>query len=151
MTSIKTNYVLQLICSLFIFLFVYTALSKFYAFDRFVNFLGKSPLIGSSKYVAAWSIPSAELTVSLLLLLPSTRRIGVYCAFVLMSLFTAYVGYMILFVPHLPCSCGGIIQKLTWQQHLVLNLVLTGIAATAVFQHKIFVATDRGNRKPEIE
>jgi hypothetical protein len=151
MSSKKTNYFLQAISALFIFLFVYTALSKFREFARFVFVLGKSPLIGAANHVIAWAIPLAELAVSLLLLLSSTKRTGMYGALILMSLFTAYVAYMILFVPHLPCSCGGVIQQLNWRQHLVLNISLTVLAAIAAFPHKIFVATDRGNRKPVTE
>jgi uncharacterized membrane protein len=128
MASIKTNSIQQLICSLFIFLFVYTALSKFYSFDRFLIVLAKSPLIGNSNHLVAWSIPFSELAIALLLLLPSTRRIGMYGAFVLMILFTAYVGYMVVFIPHLPCSCGGVIQKMSWKQHLFFNAAFTGLA-----------------------
>jgi hypothetical protein len=151
MTSLKLNYIVQTICSLFILLFVYTALSKLQNFNAFVNVIGKSPLIGGNNHLVAWSIPFSELVVSLLLFLPSTKRIGIFGAFILMSLFTIYVGYMIYFTPHLPCSCGGIIQKLSRTQHLALNLILTVIAATAAFPHKIFVATNRGNRKPVTE
>lgn len=151
MTSKKTNYFLQAISALFIFLFVYTALSKFMEFSRFVFVLGKSPLIASANHLIAWAIPLAELAVSFLLLLPSTKKIGLYGAFTLMSLFTAYVAYMLLFVPHLPCSCGGVIQQLSWKQHLVLNISLTVLAALAAFPDKFFVATNRGNRKPVTE
>lgn len=151
MTSIKISTLVPFICSLFIFLFVYTALSKFLDFQAFISVLGRSPLIGSAVQLVAWGIPLAELVVSLLLLLPATRRTGIWSAFVLMCLFTAYVGYMVIFVPHLPCSCGGLIQELSWKGHLILNFILTVIAAAAVFEHKIFVATDRGNRKPVTE
>jgi len=28
----------------------------------------------------------------------------------------------------IPCSCGGIIAKLSWGQHLVFNLIFLGLA-----------------------
>jgi hypothetical protein len=151
MNLTRKETVLQGISALFIFLFVYTAVSKLSEFSKFVHVLGTSPLIGGVNIFMAWAIPLTELGTSLLLLFPETRKVGMNVAFILMSFFSVYVGYMILFAPHLPCSCGGIIQNLTWTQHLSLNLILWLIAAIAAFQDKFFVATNRGNRKPVTE
>ena len=48
-----------------------------------------------------------------------------------MTIFTLYIGYMVAFVPKLPCSCGGIIQKMSWNQHLIFNVgfILLGVYA----------------------
>jgi hypothetical protein len=132
MTSIKTNYTLQIICSLFIFLFVYSALSKFHEFDAFKAVLGRSPVIGSKNEILAWSLPLIELMVAIILFIPGTRRIGLYSSFFLMSIFTVYVGYLILFIPNLPCSCGGIIKQMSWKQHLVFNIFFTSLAGAAI-------------------
>jgi putative oxidoreductase len=32
------------------------------------------------------------------------------------------------FFPYIPCSCGGVIRKLTWPQHLVLNLFYVALS-----------------------
>lgn len=151
MTSVRSNTILQLISGIFIFLFVYTALSKLLNLKAFVHVLGRSPLLGDISSIVSYIIPFAELGVSLLLLIPSTKKTGMYAACMLMCIFTVYVGYMLIFVPQLPCSCGGVIQQLSWKQHFVLNLILTILAATAAFGDKLFVATDRGNRKPVTE
>ena len=132
MTPVKSNYLLQIICSLFIFLFFYTALSKFQEFNAFKIVLAKSPLIGSKNAIIAWALPVIELSVALLLLIPRTKRLGIFVSFILMSLFTIYVGYMILFAPHLPCSCGGVIRQMSWKQHLLFNIFFTGLALWGV-------------------
>lgn len=126
----------HLIASLFIFLFVYTATSKFLQFALFRVTLSKSPLIGNGSEVFAWIIPFIELLVAGLLFHKSTRRIGFYTAFILMALFTAYVLYMILFIPELPCSCGGVLKSMSWEQHLIFNLFFTGLAFYEILKRK---------------
>jgi hypothetical protein len=128
MTPTKTSNLSFLIYSLFIFLFVYTALSKWQHFNSFRAVLSKSPIIGNMSEVVAWILPAAELIVALMLLLQKTRRLGLYSSFLLMILFTGYIGYMILFTPHLPCSCGGVLKYMSWGEHLIFNIVFTAVA-----------------------
>jgi len=35
------------------------------------------------------------------------------------------------FSKELPCSCGGVLQEMSWQQHLVFNIVFTLLALLA--------------------
>jgi hypothetical protein len=132
MHRIKRNSILQVICCLLIFLFVYTAFSKFQEFVLFKSVLGQSPLIGNKKAIVAWALPTIELSVAFLLLIPKTQQVGLIASTILMLTFTVYVSYMILFAPHLPCSCGGAIKYMTWKQHLVFNIVFTSLAFVGV-------------------
>jgi len=141
----------ECMAALFILLFVYTASSKLMDLQRFRAVLDTSPLIGPYSKMVALLIPLTELITAALLVFPGTRKRGLVLSLILMVLFTLYLFYMILFTSHLPCSCGGVIQALSWSQHLALNITLTAMAAWAVFLHKIFVATNRGNRKPAEE
>jgi hypothetical protein len=131
MTSAR-SIIISLISSAFIFLFLYTALSKLQELTKFIHVLGSSPLIGPYNYLVGWTIPVVELVVAVLLFLPATKRLGMYSALGLLMLFTVYVGYMLAFVPHLPCSCGGVIQKMTWRQHFLFNIVLTVLSFLGV-------------------
>lgn len=124
----NTSFLLQLTCSLFILLFVYTALSKFHEFNSFKVVLGKSPFIKNKNEILAWCLPIVELIVAGLLFFPTTRRLGLYSSLVLMITFTLYIGYMIAFTPHLPCSCGGVIKQMSWKQHLLFNIFFTALA-----------------------
>lgn len=151
MTSAKSKGIVQLICSFFIFLFVYTALSKFLELNRFEAVLGTSPLIGDKKAIVAWSLPSIELIVALLLLFPKTQPIGLLFSFFLMTIFTLYVIYMILSIPNLVCSCGGIISSLTWKQHLLLNVFFMMLALAGMLlkrKTKVFIRINRTSRTP---
>lgn len=117
-----------LLASFFIFLFVYAALSKVTTLDSFEAVLATSPLIGKAAAVVAILLPASELGIASLLFIPKCRRLGFFAAFILMGAFSGYILYMLLFVPHLPCSCGGLLQLLSWKQHLVFNLMFTGLA-----------------------
>lgn len=124
----KTNLLIEVICSAFIFLFAYTAISKILEFDTFKSVLSRSPLIGQMNSWVAWMLPGIELFICIFLFIPSLRRIGLYFSLAIMSVFTLYILYMILFSSHLPCSCGGVISKMSWNQHLAFNIILTGLA-----------------------
>lgn len=128
----KWNALLQLIAALFIFLFVYTALSKFMDFKSFKHTLHASPLITNKNVAVAWAIPLAELLVAALLFFPRTKLPGLYGSFGLMALFTLYLGYMLLFTPNRPCVCGGVIKAMSWGQHLVFNIFFTLLALAGI-------------------
>lgn len=131
----KRNKITEAISAIFIFLFVYTALSKIFTFHLFSQALKETPLIGGIAIYIAFLLPAVELTVSLLLLIPRTRRFGLYSTFALMLVFTLYLGYMILFTPQRPCTCGGVLEKMTWTQHLILNIFLTILSFTAILMN----------------
>jgi hypothetical protein len=40
----------------------------------------------------------------------------------LMTLFTIYIAIILVVNNHIPCSCGGIIQSMSWKQHLLFNV-----------------------------
>ncbi|MFC4233364.1 MauE/DoxX family redox-associated membrane protein [Parasediminibacterium paludis] len=129
---------IEIICGLLILLFVYTAVSKLLAYTSFVAVLDQSPLMQGKAGVIGWLLPTVELFVSILLFLPSTKEVGLYLSFGLMVLFTAYIAYMVMFTPHLPCSCGGVIKQLSWKQHLVFNafFILVAFAGIIMFRNK---------------
>ncbi|HEY1165774.1 MAG TPA: MauE/DoxX family redox-associated membrane protein [Chitinophaga sp.] len=122
----------EIIGGLFILLFLYTALSKLSEIALFRLVLRSSPLISDYANLVSILIPASEILVSLLLFIPGTRRRGLYAAFLLMLIFTLYLAYMLSFTRQLPCSCGGVISRLTWKQHLVFNIALTLLAIAGI-------------------
>lgn len=126
----------DIIAGLLIFLFVYTSLSKLYELSLFQSVLEQSPLIGSKAVFISWLIPISELSISLLLFVPRTRLLGFYGSFILMLIFTIYIGYMLTNTSTLPCSCGGILKQLTWKQHFVFNIVFTLLSLAGILLHK---------------
>jgi len=74
------------------------------------------------------AVPIIEIVVSLLLLFPRTRPAGLLASFSLMTLFSFYVGGMLLFSNNLPCSCGGVITEMGWKAHLIFNVIAALLA-----------------------
>jgi uncharacterized membrane protein YphA (DoxX/SURF4 family) len=121
-----------MICYLFILLFLYTATSKLLTFRSFEHVLGQSVLIGNYNTVVAWLIPTIEIVIGILLIVPKTKRIGLISSLVLMIIFTAYLIYMVNSGSRLPCRCGGIISGLSWKNHIIFNFALVALAALGV-------------------
>ena len=121
---LKRQVVLECIAALLILLFLYASVSKFLDFKRFIDEMNNQPLPNSWTPFLVWGIPFLEIAISAALLFEYTRLLAFYASLVLMILFTIYA-IMILahFFPYVPCSCGGVIRKLTWPQHLALNLI----------------------------
>jgi hypothetical protein len=148
-TKIRSGFI-ELVSSLLILLFVYTATSKLLDLPGFRATLERSPLIGNFSYIISWTVPVIELAISTMLFIPMFRQPGFLLSFILMSLFTFYIGYMLLFTPDLPCSCGGVIKSMGWRDHLLFNILFTLLAFTGwlLMKHKRFIAINRISRTP---
>lgn len=143
------NYLNQVVAATLIFVFAYTAFSKLADLSGFQRNLMTSPILKEYFRFFAMAIPAVELLLTLLLMVPSLRWWGLAGSFVLLLLFTGYIAGMMLWAPELPCSCGGIVQQLSWWQHLGVNLMLAGLTFWALLTTKNTIAIDRESRKPE--
>jgi uncharacterized membrane protein YphA (DoxX/SURF4 family) len=123
---------LEFICLLYILLFVYAAVSKLLDFENFQVQLGQSPLLSAFAGLIAWLIPIIELILALLLFFPKWRLIALFAAFSLMVMFTAYIYIILNYSSFVPCSCGGILEKLSWTEHLIFNAVFLMLAAAGI-------------------
>jgi hypothetical protein len=130
--SLKKVNVLDIICVLFAVLFVYAAVSKLLTFDEFKVQISKSPLITTQGWWISWAVPATELVIAATLFVPRLQMIALYAAFFLMFVFTIYIGFMLLFVPHLPCSCGGILNRMGWREHFIFNTAFTLLAVIGI-------------------
>ena len=144
--TLHKNLFPELAAAMLIFIFLYTSISKIANWQLFLDSLKHFPLLRTIPFIVACGVVWAELSAVLLLLLPKFRWIGLYFSLLLLILFTLYIGFMMLFASELPCSCGGIIQQLTWKQHLLLNLSLIVIAAAGI----AFETLRRNDYHPQI-
>lgn len=117
---------------LFILLFTYAAANKLLDFQNFTQQLGQSPLLSSFAGQLAWAVPVAELIIVTLLLIPKYRYAGLIASFILMLIFTVYIYIILNHSVFVPCSCGGILEKMTWKEHLVFNIGFLLLATMAI-------------------
>ncbi|HYG04704.1 MAG TPA: MauE/DoxX family redox-associated membrane protein [Chryseosolibacter sp.] len=115
-----------------ILLFVYAAFSKWLDFKVFQVQLMQSPMLTSFAPFLAWTVPATEVLIAFLLLINSVRLLGLYAAFSLMIMFTTYIALILNFSSFIPCSCGGILERMGWTEHLIFNLIVTMLAAIAI-------------------
>lgn len=136
---------------LLIFLFTYTAISKLIDHESFLTSILQSPIIRNQATLVSWSVPVLELLIVAMLLEEKFRNMALMLSLSLMIIFTFYIAYMVLFVPHLPCSCGGVLKELSWGNHILFNCFFIILIITALplnFKHKLFIAINRTSRKP---
>lgn len=120
------------VCFFFILLFCYAAISKMMDFETFQVQITQSPLLNIISGLVSYGILAVELIVCGLLIFERSRILGLYASFTLMVLFTFYIYIILHYSEFVPCSCGGILEKMDWNTHLVFNIVCVIIAGTAL-------------------
>lgn len=126
----------DIISGLLVLLFAYTATSKLFSFAQFRAQLGNSPWLASYAAWIAWLVPAVELVIAGMLTVNVLRPYGLYASLLLLAVFTIYIGGMLLTQQHLPCSCGGVIEKLSWKQHLVLNVFFMALCGWGIIKER---------------
>ncbi|KQX00762.1 MauE/DoxX family redox-associated membrane protein [Flavobacterium sp. Root420] len=133
--KIQFNYksvFVEVVALLYVLLFVYAAVSKLLDFENFQVQLGQSPLLSAFASWVSWLVPLFELTITALLIIPKCRRTGLKASLSLMTMFTAYIFIILHYSSFVPCSCGGILEKMSWNVHLIFNIVFMILAMTAI-------------------
>ena len=124
-----------IISYLLIVLFTYAAVSKILEFHNFQAQLGQSPLLSAYTGFISYSVLSIEISIAILLSIDKIRKLALYGAFALMIMFTAYIFVILRFSSFVPCSCGGILEKLDWEQHLIFNAVITFLTGIIIIMN----------------
>lgn len=128
----RREIIIDVISALFVVLFVYASITKLIDYSKFRVQIGQSPLLTAFSGTVAWLIPSVEITIAVMLSMLRFRLLGLYASFGLMVMFTAYIVVITRFSEYVPCSCGGVLEKLSWNEHLVFNLVFVALGFVAI-------------------
>lgn len=129
----KRSTIVEIIAILFIILFLYTGISKLMEYDVAKEQIGLTPMLAPVSSTLVIILPIAEIITAIILFMPNTRRYGLWAALALMAAFTGYVIYILNNNDQLPCTCGGVLEQLSWPQHLVFNITFTALSIIAVF------------------
>lgn len=147
----NTQILYEFTCYLLAFLFIYAGVSKILDRSSFEAIMLQSPLVRKAAFLISWALPLIEILIAALLLIKKLRHTGLIFSLIALSAFTFYIGYLVLFVPSLPCSCGGVLKELSWGNHILFNLffiILILFSLMPVSTNKIFIAINRKSRKP---
>ncbi|TDW46680.1 putative membrane protein YphA (DoxX/SURF4 family) [Flavobacterium sp. 270] len=124
--------IVETICFLYILLFVYAAVSKLLDFENFKAQIGQSPLLSPFADFISVSVIVVEIIIAIMLSIPKVKHVALWSSAALMTMFTAYILIILNYSSFIPCSCGGILEKLAWRDHLIFNVVFLLIAAFAI-------------------
>ena len=120
----------------FIILFIYAAASKMLDFENFQVQLAQSPLLSAYAGFVSYGVIILELVIVGLLCFHASRLLGLYASFAIMIAFTVYIFLILNYSDFVPCSCGGILEKMGWTEHLIFNIgcvVMAGLAIIAAY------------------
>lgn len=133
----KRKIIIELISSLLILLFLYASVSKWLAWRTFIGDMNNQPFPNWMTPFLVWSIPTIEVLIAVALIFERARVKAFYASLFLMLAFTIYTVAILLHAfKYVPCSCGGVIRKLTWPQHLFFNLFFVGISILGIILKK---------------
>ena len=114
----------QVVIYFFIILFVYAAVSKLTDFENFQVQVAQSPLLSAFATPIAYGVVLGELAIALMLCFSKSRTLGLYLFLGFMTAFTVYIFLILNYSPFVPCSCGGVLEKMGWWEHLWFNGVV---------------------------
>jgi hypothetical protein len=117
---------------LFVSLFLYTGVEKVFNFAAFSSELKQSPILKSLAGLFMWLIPGIELFIVILLLYPAWRLKGLYASFALLILFTIYLFILRYLTDYIPCDCGGFLENIPSDLHILLDLFLSVFAMMGI-------------------
>lgn len=128
--------IILVISILFMVLFLYTGISKLLEYKEFNYQLRQLSIFKSFVAELTWMIPGIELAVCIMLIIKRWRLQALFTSFILMTLFTFYVIAISQLSYYISCSCGGVLEMLPNDMHIVLNIALSLLALTALYLEK---------------
>lgn len=141
MNSIKVREILVDISTfLFATLFLYASYYKIREFSKFQLELNQSPITTNYSKLISIAIPLTEIIIAIGLLIgyryDKLRYFSLLSFYFLMTAFTSYIYILLHYSFYIPCSCGGILSNMTWNQHLSFNIITTGLSLIVIFCHR---------------
>jgi uncharacterized membrane protein YphA (DoxX/SURF4 family) len=118
----------DIIAILFILLFVYAGTSKLIDYERFRWTIRMSPLLRPIASWIAWMVPAGEIAIALLFLSARRRILAFSASLASMLVFLGYVIVVSRYSSHIPCTCGGFLQQMSWNTHILFNTLFAGLA-----------------------
>ncbi|RTY74323.1 MauE/DoxX family redox-associated membrane protein [Flavobacterium sp. LS1R10] len=114
----------EIIYLFLIFFFCYTAVNKLVKLDSFKNNLIKTTLF-SKDLADVFSVVIIALEVFIILILMFCKKKGLLIFGFTMLIFTLYISLLRFKGLYEVCGCGGVLNGLKYQYHLLINVVLT--------------------------
>lgn len=132
---VTKSFIVEVASMFLIILFIYAATSKLLEFEKFRIDIGKSPLLYRFTSVIPELVIISEFVISIGLMIKRYQFLALYGSTALMVMFSTYIILIMRFSPFTPCSCGGVLENMSWGQHLVFNLAFVILGQCAIFYY----------------
>lgn len=123
--------------SIFLIIFwLYVGLEKAWSWKNFELSLHQQPLPAWSVGILFWLVPLIEIVTGVLLAfrISKLKRLGYWGSILLLTAFTIFIGLGVAGVyEKMPCHCSSIFNDLSWEQHLVINLILLMVSIVGLY------------------
>ena len=127
-----------ILSALLILLFTYAAMSKLIDLDQFHAQLYRQPFSHLLADILLYTLPVTELVIVTLLSFLRTRQLGLWLSLALLIVFTIYISLGLLhYWKDIPCSCGGILNHMSWTAHYIFNWIFILINVSAILLHHL--------------
>lgn len=114
----------DIIAALLTLLFLYASVVKLLNFQEFISDMHNQPFPDWAIPILVWVVPLSELVICILLWIERTRLFAFWASIVALGIFTSYILLVLMHLfPYVPCSCGGVIEGFSWEQHFVFNIL----------------------------
>ena len=134
MKIFKNESVILICAALIILLFMYTATSKLISPKFFSHAMRSQPFSRGVQNFLIHFLPGIEIGAALLIVANKTRFTGLCLSLLLLLVFTGYIVLIKFnFYGKIPCTCGGVIEYMSWTEHLWFNVTFIIINLIAVY------------------
>jgi len=136
--------IINIICYALALVLLYAAASKLLEYDKFLITMGQSAMLTPYASILAWLIPLIEICLTILLVFECLRLEGLYGSLAILTMFTTYIYIIQRYAENIPCSCGGLLEKMDWEAHFVLNIFLVVLNIIGIALQDIQLRNESG-------
>lgn len=135
--KIRLRHTIKYSISIFLIVFwLFVGLEKAWSWQNFRISLQQQPLPDWSIGIIFWLIPLTEILTGILLAFRTNKlqRLGYWGSILLLSAFTLFIGLGVAGVyEKRPCTCSSIFNEMSWEWHLVVNIILLSVSILGLF------------------
>lgn len=128
-------FLLNMVYYFLILFFAYTAMNKLMGFQSFQTNLLKTGLF-SNKIIPIFATFVIILELGVLVLLIFFKSIGTRALLIMLLLFTIYISFLNVLGRYEVCGCGGVLNGLKFQYHLLINILLIALTIILLINQK---------------
>lgn len=139
--------IVETICFLLVLNFFYEGVYKVAYLNNYAFWVTHEPLIKPIGVVLKYLIPIFEITISILLLISSKRKIALWTIIVSQIVFIGWIVSVYLFTHNLFWPYHALWDKPTWMQKMCYGLLLCWLSFTAIFGLELKETQSNKNQK----